>query len=83
MQNPFGTLSRNASRQEIYGMAGRLLAQRKAENRYSDFNTEIWYLAGDALERGFAPLTGMTKDQVAQEMGNSISRYLERQRNPR
>ena len=35
------------------------------------------------MDRGFAALTGMTKEQVAQEMGNAVSRHIERRGNPR
>lgn len=83
MQNPFDALPQDASLDAICGMTGRVLEKRKAENRYTDFNTEVWYLAGDAMDRGFAALIGMTKEQVALEMGNAISRYIERRGNPR
>jgi hypothetical protein len=85
MKNPFDVLPQDASLNTICGLAGRLFAKRKAENRYIDFNREIWYLAGDAMDRDFAALTGMTKEQVAREMGDSISRYLAatRRGNPR
>jgi hypothetical protein len=77
MANPFLTLSPNASLEEICGAAGKIFAQRKAKNQHTNFNTEIWYLAGDALDRGFTALKGMTKERVAREMGNSISRYID------
>ena len=83
MQNPFSVLPQNASLDAICGLAGRVLEKRKAENRYTDFNTEIWYLAGDAMDRGFAAVIGMTKEQVAREMGNAISKYIERRGGPR
>jgi len=80
MPNPFSGLPQNASLDAICGAAGKLLAKRKARNRHIDFNTEVWYLAGDAMDRGFDALMGMTKKQVAGEFGDCISRYLEAER---
>jgi hypothetical protein len=83
MPNPFAVLPPGASLETICGTAGRLFEQRKWQNKYTDFNTEIWYLAGDAMDRDFAALAGMTKEQVAREMGDAISRYIERKGNAR
>jgi hypothetical protein len=76
MRNPFRALPQDASPNTIYGAAGRLFEERTEENRFTNFNTEIWYLAGDAMDRGFDVLKGMTKEQVARQMGNFISMYL-------
>jgi hypothetical protein len=78
MANPFDVLPPGASLETICGTAGRLFEQRKWQNQHTDFNTEIWYLAGDAMDRGFPALAGMTKEQVARKMGDAISTYIER-----
>lgn len=77
MRNPFLALPQDASLDAICSAAGTLFEERRAKNRYTDFNTEIWYLAGDAIDRDFGAMKGMMKEQVAREMGNSISRYLD------
>ena len=83
MRNPFSTLPQDASLDAICGLAGRLFEKRKANNRHTDFDTEVWYLAGDAMDRGFDALIGMTKKQVAGEMGTSVSRHLDAERGKR
>src|SRR5436309_3213655 len=76
MTNAFIELPEDASLDTICGQAGRMFAARKANNPQTDFNTEIWYLAGDAMSAGFSALRGMTKEQVARAMGDSISRHV-------
>jgi hypothetical protein len=80
MANAFSQLPKDASLDTICGEAGKVFAARKANNPQTDFNTEIWYLAGDAMSAGFSALRGMTKDQVARAMGDSISRHINAQR---
>jgi hypothetical protein len=70
---PFSHLSKYASFDDIFGEAGRVFAARKAYNRQTDFNTEMWYLAGDVMNAGFSVLRGMTKEQIARAMGNFVS----------
>lgn len=76
MWNSLYSLSLDASRNEIYGAAGRVFEERKTWNPDTDFNKEIWYLAGDAEGRDFRALAGMTKEQVAREMGDYIVEYV-------
>ena len=79
MTNAFIELPEDASLDTICGQAGRMFAARKANNPQTDFNTEIWYLAGDAMSAGFSALRGMTKEQITGAMRDSISRHIDAQ----
>ena len=77
MDNPFRQVPKTASLDDICGEAGKVFAARKESNPLVDFNTEVWFLAGDAVEAGLLALSGMARGQVAQAMGDSISRWID------
>lgn len=81
----FDNLSKSASLAAINAEAGRLFEAQAQEDpeKYKDreaFNTAIWFMAGDALNQGFVSLRGMTKEQIAQGMGNAVSKWVRGER---
>lgn len=79
MVNAFSQLPEDTCLDTICGHAGKVFAARKANNPQTNFNTEIWYLAGDAMSAGFSALRGMKKEWIARAMGDSISRHINAQ----
>ncbi len=76
MTNPFSALPKDASLATICGAAGRVFEDRSSSNPGTEFNKEMWYLAGDALNNGFYVLQGMTQERVASTMASSVLSHV-------
>jgi hypothetical protein len=78
----FRALPKWVPRETIYAEAGRVLERRINHNPRTDSDTDIWYLAEDAVDSGFDALSRMTTREVASEMGNYIYRYINARKPP-
>jgi hypothetical protein len=74
--NPFSQLTKEAALDTVCAEAGKEFAARKANNPRVDFNTEVWFLAGAAVEADLSALKSMAREEVAKAIGDSISRWI-------
>jgi hypothetical protein len=77
----FNDLPRNASLTAIYGRAGEIFEEQvkgDPETDYTEqepFNKAVWFIAEAAQRQDFINLRGKSKEKIAREMGDSISRW--------
>jgi starch synthase len=81
-QTSFDVLPKDASLTAIYGKVGEIFEEQVRRDRQTDytqkkaFDDAIWYLAEEAQRQGFIHLRGKSIEQIANEIGDSISRYV-------